>query len=410
MTHSGEGDLGRITLARVVLVIALACILGATLAPVGTEFQPDFVTCIICGGRGWADAVANVLLYAPLGAALFWNGRVGLRAVGIAFLLSACIELAQTFIPGRDPSLGDVTFNTLGAGAGQIAALLARRWLVPTDSGAARAALAAALLATGALASTGALLAPAFPGTGLSVWFAPALPEMPWYHARVLATRLGDRAIHPGLLPQQAGRMLRSDEPLSVMALAGPRVPALAPLLVFEDDHGNQVYFVGPDRNDLVVRYQTRAARWGLDQPDIRLRDALAASTAGDTLRIGVHRRRAEWCLSVNQLERCGLGFTAGSAWAMVMYPRHWPPWSHTLLDAMWIGGLALPIGLWTRRRVASLVAVALFGAALGLVPSLVGLLGTPPVEWWGAVLGWAAGLALPSLLRRSGWLSATGS
>jgi hypothetical protein len=93
-----------------------------------------------------------------------------------------------------------------------------------------------------------------------------------------------------------------------------------------------------------------------------------------------------------------------------VMYPRHWPPWSHTLLDAMWIGGLALPIGLWTRRRVASLVAVALFGAALGLVPSLVGLLGTPPVEWCGAALGWGAGLALPSLLRRSGWLSATGS
>src|SRR5258708_7450434 len=131
MSHSWEDDLGRITIARVALIVALACILGATLAPVGTEFQPDFVRCIICGGRGWADAVANLLLYAPLGAALFWNGRVGRRAVGMAFLLSACIELAQTFIPGRDPSLSDVAFYTMGAGAGQIAALWTRRRVVP---------------------------------------------------------------------------------------------------------------------------------------------------------------------------------------------------------------------------------------------------------------------------------------
>jgi hypothetical protein len=395
---------------RVVLFVALACILGATLAPVGTEFQPDFVSCIICGGRGSADAVANLLLYAPLGAALFWNGRVGLRAVGMAFLLSACIELAQTFIPGRDPSLGDVTFNTLGAGAGQIAAFLARRWLVPDDSGAARASLAAAALATAVLALTGVLLAPAFPSAALSIWYAPALPEMPWYHARVLAARLDGLAIQPGVLPPQASQVLRSGEPLLVTALAGPRVPALAPLIVLEDDHVNQIYLVGPDRDDLVVRYQTRAATWGLDQPDIRLRSALAGSTAGDTLRIGVQRRHGAWCLALNQLERCGLGYTAGDAWALVMYPRHWPPWSHTLLGAMWVGGLALPIGLWTRRRVASVVAVALFGGALALLPPLVALLGTPAVQWCGAALGCGAGLALQALLRRRARLSATGS
>ena len=368
------------------------------------------MSCIICGGRGWADAAANLLLYAPLGAALFWNGRVGLRAVAMAFLLSACIELAQTFIPGRDPSLGDVTFNTLGAGAGQIAALLAQRWLVPSDSGAARASLTAAALATGVLALTGALLAPAFPSTALSIWYAPALPEMPWYHARVLAARLAGLAMRPGLLPPRASQAVRSGEPLFVTAVAGPRVPALAPVIALEDDHANQIYLVGPDRNDLVVRYQTRAATWGLDQPDIRLRGALAGSTAGDTLRIGVHRRRVEWCLSLNQLERCGLGFSAGDAWAMVMFPRRWPPWSHTLLGAMWVGGLALPIGLWTRLRVASGVAIAVFGAALALVPPLVDLVGTPAAQWCGAALGWATGLALQALLHRRAQPNATGS
>jgi hypothetical protein len=260
------------------------------------------------------------------------------------------------------------------------------------------------------LALTGTLLAPAIPSTALSVWYAPALPEMPWYHARVLAASLGGLAIRPGLLPPQASQALRSNEPLFVTALAGPRVPALAPLIVFEDDHVNQIYLVGPDRNDLVVRYQTRAATWGLDQPDIRLRGALAGSTAGDTLRVGVHRRRVEWCLALNQRERCGLGFSPGDAWAMVMYPRHWPPWSYSLLGAMWVGGLALPIGLWTRLRVASSVAIALFGAALALVPPLVALLGTPAVHWCGAALGWGAGLTLQALLRRRTQLSATGS
>ena len=405
-----EGELSRLTLARIVLFVALACILGATLAPVGTEFQPDFVSCIICGGRGWADAVANLLLYVPLGAALFWNGRVGLRAVGFAFLLSAGIEFAQTFIPGRDPSLADVTFNTLGAAAGQTLALLARRWLVPDNATAARASLAAAALAAAVFVMTGLLLAPALPVTARSVWYAPALPEMPWYHARVLATRLGGVSLRPGDLPRAARRIVPIDEPLFVTALAGPRVPALAPLIVFDDDHANLIYLLGPDRNDMVLRYQTRAAGWGLDQPDIRLRDVLATSAAGDTLRFGVHRRGAEWCLSLNQFERCGLGFTAGDAWALVMYPRHWPPWSHALLGAMWIGGLALPIGLWTRRRLESALATAFFGGALAVLPPLAGLARTQPVEWVGAAVGWGAGLVLQSLLRRSGWLSGTGS
>ena len=330
--------------------------------------------------------------------------------MGFAFLLSACIELAQTFIPGRDPSLGDVTFNTLGAAAGQLAALLARRWLVPGTIPAARLSLGAAALASGILAITGALLAPAIPDSTLSIWYAPDLPEMPWYHARVLATRLGGQEIHPGILAPHAAQTLRTGEPLFITATAGPPVPALAPLIVFEDDHVNQVVLAGPDRADLVLRYQTRAATWGLDQPDIRLRGALAGIAVNDTIRIGIHRRAREWCLSLNQLGRCGLGFTLGDAWALVMYPRHWPPWSHTLLGALWLGGLALPIGLWMRRRAESVVAFALFAGAVALIPALLALVPTPPSEWVGAAAGWGAGLLLQTMLRRSSWFSGTGS
>jgi len=399
-------------LARAALAASLACILGATLAPVGTEFQPDLVSCILCGSRDWADAISNLLLYAPLGAALAWTGRVGWRPVFYAFLLSACIELSQTVIPGRDPSLGDVTFNTLGAAAGQLGAVLARRWLVPDVPAAARCSLAAAALAAALFALTGRLLAPELPTTVLGVWYAPALPEMSWYHARVLSARIGAIRLHTGPWSNAGDvrRSLMSGAPLDIEAMAGPPVPTLGPLLVFEDAGANQIYLVGPDRTDLVLRYQTRAARWGLDQPDIRLRGAFATVESGDTIRIDIRRQGAGYCLSLNSLERCGLGYTIGAAWAIVLYPRHWPPWAHALLGAMWVGGLALPVGLWSRRRVETILAVALFSGAAALVPPLVALSATPAHEWWGAALGWGAGIALQVVLRRRDSVSATGS
>lgn len=398
-------------MARAALIASLACILGATLAPVGTEFQPDFVSCILCGSRDWADAISNVLLYAPLGAALAWNGRVGWRLVFYGFLLSACIELSQTVIPGRDPSLGDVTFNTLGAAMGQLGAVFARRWLVPDVPTAARCSLAAATLAAALFALTGMLLAPEFPTTTLSIWYAPALPEMSRYHAHVLSARIGAIPLHPGPLANTGDvrRSLLTGAPLGIEAVAGPPVPSLGPLVVFEDG-ANQISLVGPDRADLVLRYQTRAARWGLDQPDIRLRGALVTVKSGDTIRIDIRRQGGGYCLSLNSLERCGLGYTIGSAWGMVLYPRHWPPWAHALLGAMWVAGLALPVGLWSRRRVETVLAVALFGSAAALVPPLVALSATPGREWWGAALGWGAGIALQVVLRRPSSVSATGS
>lgn len=397
-------------MARAALVVSLAFILGATLAPVGTEFQPDFVSCILCGSRNWADAVSNLLLYAPLGAALVWNGRVGWRPVFSAFLLSACIELSQTIIPGRDPSLGDVTFNTLGAAAGQLGALLGRRWLVPDVPAAARCSLAAAALAAALFAFTGMLLAPEFSTTTLSIWYTPALPEMSWYHAHVLSTRIGAIPLHTGPLMNTGDvrRSLMTGAPLRIEAVAGPPVPTLGPLVMFEDGP-TQVYLVGPDRADLVLRYHTRAARWGLDQPDIRLRGALATVRSGDTIRIDIRRHDVGYCLSLNSLQRCGLGYTIGSAWAMVLYPRHWPPWAHELLGALWVAGLALPVGLWSRRRVETVLAVALFGSAAALVPPLVALSATPGREWWGAALGWGAGVALQVVLRRRNSVSAMG-
>ena len=79
-------------------------------------------------GRG--DFLANILLYVPLGffgaLALSIPNR-WLRFALVALFgmaLSTCVEIAQYYDPGRDPSLTDVYSNTLGTVLGAGARLL----------------------------------------------------------------------------------------------------------------------------------------------------------------------------------------------------------------------------------------------------------------------------------------------
>lgn len=382
--------------------MALACILAATLTPAGAALQPDFSACLLCGARGNADALVNLILFAPLGAALALNGFTGPRPVLAAGILSCCVELAQIVIPGRDPSLGDVCFNTLGAAAGQALFLLGARWLVPAAGRAARLSLAAAIVASGAVALTAFLLAPRYPPPPYFSWWVPSRPEMTWYHGRVLEARLGDRSIRPGdhPLPALVLPLLSAGAPLRLTAIAGPRTPGLAPLLLVEDRRGREVLLVGPDREDLVLRYRTRAAWLRLDQPDIRLRGVLQGVRPGDTLYVTAHREPGGYCLQLNATRTCRLWFTIGSAWALLLYPRHFPPWAYHLLGIGWAAGVLVPVGLWLRLRPAGVLALAVVLWSLAVLPPQVGLNPTPLREWVGAGCGLLIGLALQRAAR----------
>ena len=90
----------------------------------------------LLGRLDWArttrsDIAANVLLYLPLGASLAWllAARLGnLLAILVATLagglLAFGIELAQLYETRRVASLADLCFNTIGAGAGAVTAML----------------------------------------------------------------------------------------------------------------------------------------------------------------------------------------------------------------------------------------------------------------------------------------------
>ena len=404
----------RPSIARFALGAALGCIFLATLTPFPEARQPEFVGCVVCGVRGAADALVNLILFVPLGAALVMNGRGGLRAVGVAGILSACIELAQLFIPGRDPSLGDVCFNTLGAAVGQVTALFLARWALPSTRAAARLAVAAACGVAAIVGLTGWLLSPALPRSDFRAWYTANRADMEFYRGRVLRTSLGSIPLVPSDLPNpvEVRRLLLAGAPLRILAVAGPRVRALSPLFVIEARWGDELFLIGPDRDDLALRYRTRATTLRLDQPDLRLRHALRGVAAGDTLRIEAHRDRDGYCLEVNQARACRLGFTIGSGWALLLYLRHFPLPAQQLLGAAWVGGLTLLVGFWARRHWETVLAGVLLIGTLAVGPHLVGLIPTPALQWLGAVTGLGIGLVLHALARRAGVdprVSATG-
>lgn len=148
---------------RALLAVAVVAILALTLTPFGSRPSEPFSTCVACGPRGLADGILNLLLFVPLGCFLAWYSRASLASLVFGLLLSTAIELLQTIIPGRDPSLSDIIFNTAGTVVGALIGLRPRVWLVPDARNSV--ALTAFGVAAAALVTTitALLLAPASP-------------------------------------------------------------------------------------------------------------------------------------------------------------------------------------------------------------------------------------------------------
>src|SRR5207247_7607868 len=111
-----------------------AVILAATLWPVSGKEAGRWRSCVVCSDRGTADVLVNILLFLPFGAALAAAGVPVSRCVLGGALVSAGVEFAQLYLPGRDPSLGDVVSNTVGSGLGVVLVTTAPRWMLPAGA------------------------------------------------------------------------------------------------------------------------------------------------------------------------------------------------------------------------------------------------------------------------------------
>ena len=152
---------------RCFLVLSIVMVLAATLLPSEPEREVHWVHvfCVLCGKASLADAFANMVLFIPLGVALRLKGNAPHCVLLCAATLSLSVELAQFAIPGRNPSLGDFIFNTLGAAIGGAVLRQARLWVSPGPRVASRLSLVAALVAGTVLAMTDVLLTASLPQT-----------------------------------------------------------------------------------------------------------------------------------------------------------------------------------------------------------------------------------------------------
>lgn len=125
----------------------LAATLWLTLLPKGwiqvTPFWAFFVA-VMAG----ADLVQNIVLFAPLGWIAHRAGWTAWRSVLAGLLISACIEWAQQWVPGRVTTAMDIACNTAGAALG---------WWMATPAVRPRARMAAAFAALAAFLGLHAL-------------------------------------------------------------------------------------------------------------------------------------------------------------------------------------------------------------------------------------------------------------
>lgn len=383
---------------------AALAVAAATLFPTGDTVPGPLELCLLCGERGLADALLNVGLFVPLGAALAWRGLSGGRALLLGAALSAAIEVAQHFVPGRDPSPADILFNSLGAALGWALVRSAPGWLDPPPRRARRLLAAGVAFPLLVVLVGGLLLAPGLPRSVYHGQWTADLGYLEWYRGRVLAAWVGEVPVPSRRMERESPRLralLEQGAAVRVEARAGPPPPALAPVFSVYDHLRREVVLLGVDGEDAVYRYRTRGTALKTDQPDLRFPGALRGVRPGDPLRMSVERGEGGWCIEVNAARRCGLGFAATDTWSVLLFPSRLTSPGRTLLGLAWLAGLCVPAGLWLRGRRQALAATAALAAGLLLLPPVVGLLPTSPAAIAAAIAGLGVGVVARSVVFR---------
>jgi len=387
-----------------VLALGLCAIALATLTPAGEQNTESIFACVFCGEQWLADMLRNALLYIPLGLGLGLAGVRARRTVLFGALLSAAVEVAQIAIPGRDSSLGDVLANTGGTAVGILLLLSAPVWFRPSRRAAGTLALCWIVGVSGVWALTGWLLAPSFPRTVYYGQWTPNLGYIAWYRGRVLDARIVDEEVRSRRVPDSDAvrRALLRGDPIDLRFVAGPNTPRLSSIFSVYDDRQREIVLIGPRGNDLVFRYATRAARFGLDQPELRLQAGAAGWGVGDTVSLSVHRAGPGWAVQVGSAPGHLLGYTIAAGWTLLFYPGSQPDWLLAALGMAWMAGLLVPVGYWMRWSLASAVALGTAVIAAAGAPPAARLLGTPLVSWIAMAFGLLIGAAAWRAAERS--------
>jgi hypothetical protein len=262
--------------------------------------------------------------------------------------------------------------------------------------------MAAAAIAISAMLAAGALFAPAATTAPLYAHHTPRMDHLAPYTGRLLEASLDGIGLPYGALAesQAVGERLRGDFALRITAEAGSPPAGQAALLLVTDQQQREILLLGPDGEDLALRFRSRGDGLGLEPARVRANGALRGVAAGERIRVAAARRGSDLCLDINGRRDCGLGFTVGDGWSLLLPDYPWLARNRRLLGSLWLGILLFPLGYWGRPSLSIAAACAALIAAMLLAPAVSGLLATPLPQAVGGAAGAMAGAVAGRALR----------
>jgi len=276
------------------------------------------------GDAALAELIANLILFIPLGITLTLTGLKPMRVIAAGALLSFTVEFLQQWIPGRDPSLGDIVANTNSTALGVLLVVAAPLWLLVSPRRSAWQALSTAIIAVLVWSGTAAMLRQNFPPLPYTVVLNPDFEHFGHYNGKVIDVRPGNAR-------------------MDITAIAATKPPRrTSPLIAVMGQHDEKVLMLSVHGSDLTLRYSMPALRVTLEQPDLRLRGALRGIAPSDTFTAATWHDSTDICLRLNSTQRCGLGYTIGDGWKLIYYPESWAPWQLALINTLWLAGCVL--------------------------------------------------------------------
>lgn len=370
-----------------VWVIGVAALTLHPTSLVGSLSLNDFL-CVWCSSRPGADKILNLFLFIPGGftlAALFGVRR----AIAFGLAITVGIETAQVWIPGRHPSMMDVVVNAVGAATGA--------WIhqIGPTAGLMRAmgAAAACLLLAPAI-----LLAPNLSEARLVGHWAPQFRGQPAYSGEILGAEIGGHQVRDRATPPDMVRSAIARRSTVVADLVAGSEPApRTPLFGLWDEYSRMAFTVFLQGADLEVSWWGHARTLGLEHPGLRMRDAFASMSPGDTLRLEITHRDTGWCVVVARQESCDVAPDLSEGWALLIRQDVVDALVGGLISVLWVTSLGVLIGM-VPATAGSSVGIGMLAAGSGLVAGGV----SPDVTCSPVTAGLlVAGACIGALMRR---------
>lgn len=378
--------------AALVWAIGVAAV---TLTPNGGPVARIVSFCLVCGERGTADALLNIVLFVPLGL-LIGRRRGAIVALVLGLMVALCVETGQLLLRGRYSNAGDILWNGGGAWLGGLLAPSVRRWLDGPVSFAPR--VLAVGLPTLWIVATGILLRPAPVSSGFSFDDGLSLHPDP-VSGRDTSELTPVRPADASTYVLEDATMDRSPDGtwrLRATTVRRPSSRRLTPIAVVYDEVDRPVRVVGADRGDLVLWQRTWAQEVRLDHANHRLRSGLREHPPGRILTISASRSQERGlCLAVEDRQVCGLGTSPARTWTVLRSREHASPRFKTVVDIAWMATLTLSIGLLGGTARATIASASVFALMILVLPAVTPLVSAGWAELLGVGLGVAGGASM---------------